>query len=341
MPQGLPTPPAAPPCGRPRRAAPVAGRRRAGQALRLALAGLLALGVLAARAAPEPAAAASGAGFSLRDDAGAEHRFSAPPQRLVSLLPSLTELVWALDGGPRLVGVDRHSNWPPELDGLPRLGGLEDAQLDAIVRLKPDLILAASAARSLERLEALGFRVMRLRAESHADLRRSLDLLGRLLGRPEAGPAAWARLEGQLQAAAARVPPAWRGRRVYAEVGGGPYAAGPASFIGETLARLGLHNIVDPALGPFPRLNPEQVVRARPELFVGARRELPALARRPGWATLPAVQHAWACGFEGPSYDALVRPGPRLGEAALRLADCLVALDAGPLPPQAPPAARR
>lgn len=286
--------------------------------------------VLAAGLAGLGAGALAGPALVLRDDRGAELRFDAPPARLVSLLPSLTELVWALGGADRLVGVDRHSNWPPALAALPRLGDLEDAQLDALARLKPDLILASTAARSLERLEALGFRVLRLRAESHADLRRSLDTLARLLGRPEAGAQAWAGIEAQLEAAAARVPPAWRGRRVYAEIGGGPYAAGPASFIGETLARLGLHNIVDPALGPFPRINPEQVVRQQPELFVGVRRALPGLARRPGWASLPAVQRGQACAYEGAEHDALVRPGPRLGEAALRLADCLAALDPGP-----------
>jgi iron complex transport system substrate-binding protein len=71
--------------------------------------------------------------ITVRDDRGTEHRFASPPQRIVTMLPSLTESVWALGGGPRLVGVDRFSNWPADLAALPRLGGLDDAQIESIV----------------------------------------------------------------------------------------------------------------------------------------------------------------------------------------------------------------
>ena len=260
----------------------------------------------------------------ITDDRRTEHRFASPPQRIVSLLPSLTESVWALGGGDRLVGVDRYSNWPPELEGLPRLGGLDDALIEPIARLRPDVILAALSARSLDRLEALGFRVIRLRSESHADVRRSLDRLARLLGRPEAATTLWATIQARLAVARARVPESARGRRAYFEIGGGPYAAGTSSFIGETMAQLGLANIAPAELGPFPKLNPEFVVRARPWLIIGTDHEIGAIADRPGWRTIPAVQAGRICGFDTRDYDMLVRPGPRIGDAAGLLVDCLV-----------------
>lgn len=265
----------------------------------------------------------------VRDDRGVEHRLSAPPQRIVTMLPSLTETAWVLGAGARLVGVDRYSNWPAEVARLPHLGGLDDAQIEAIAALKPDLILASSASRAMERLEALGFKVVRLKSESHADVRRTLDLVARLLGKPEEGARLWSDLSRQIEAAAGRVPAALRGQRVYFEIGGGPYAAGTGSFIGETLARLGLGNIVPPELGPFPKLNPEYVVRAKPDLIMGVQREQAALVGRPGWDALPAVRERRLCGFETPRYEVLIRPGPRLGEAAGLLADCLVRLAAG------------
>jgi iron complex transport system substrate-binding protein len=268
-------------------------------------------------------------GFVLRDDLGTEHRFAQPPQRIVTLLPSLTETAWVLGVGPRLVGVDRFSNWPAEIAPLPRLGGLEDVQIEAIARLKPDVVLASTSARSLDRLEALGFVVLRLKSDSHADVRRTLGLVARLLGTPAEGERVWARLEGQIAAAAARVPAAVRGRRVYFEIGGGPYAAGTTSFIGETLARLGMANIVPPDLGPFPKLNPEFVVRARPDLVMGVQREQAALLARPGWQAVPALRDRRVCGFESAAYETLIRPGPRLGEAAALLADCLQRVAAG------------
>lgn len=270
--------------------------------------------------------AASAQSIVIKDDRGTEHRLAAPPQRVVTMLPSLTELAWVLGVGPRLVGVDRFSNWPADIAGLPHLGGLEDAQIEAIAALKPDVILASTSSRAMERLEVLGFRIVRLKSETHADVRRTLDLMAQLLGTPDEGARVWARLDREIAAAAARVPPSLRGQRVYFEIGGGPYAAGAQSFIGETLVRLGMANIVPRELGPFPKLNPEYVVRAKPDIIMGVQRELAALVQRPGWDALAAVRERRMCGFESEPYDMLVRPGPRMGEAARLLADCLTRL---------------
>jgi len=289
---------------------------------RLAASALLAWSVVAAVPAPAVAAPATQA-LLVQDDRGGEHRFSAPPQRIVSLLPSLTESVCALGGCGRLVGVDRWSNWPAEVNALPRLGGLDDALIEAIVKLRPEVVLASTSSRSIERLESLGVPVLRLKSESHADVRRTLDLLARLLGTPERGPLVWAGIERELAAAAARVPATLRGQRVYFEVGGGPYAAGTSSFIGETLTRLGMANIVPAALGPFPKLNPEFVLRAQPDIIMGAAREADAMGGRSGWSALVALQQQRRCGFPSDQYEALIRPGPRLGDAARQLADCL------------------
>jgi iron complex transport system substrate-binding protein len=264
----------------------------------------------------------------VQDDRGNSHRFAAPPQRIISLLPSLTESVCALGACPRLVGVDRWSNWPEAVNRLPRLGGLDDALVEAIVRLKPDLVLASNSARALDRLEALGLPVLRLRSETHADVQRTLQLLARLLGTPEQGAMAWARIERELAGAAARVPATLRGQRVYLEIGGGPYAAGTSSFIGETLARMGLANIVPATLGPFPKLNPEFVLRAQPDLVMGAAKDAQAMATRSGWSALVALQTGQRCGFASEAYESMIRPGPRLGQAAGLIADCLQRLGA-------------
>ena len=207
--------------------------------------------------------------IELKDDLGRSHRFDKPPQRFVSMLPSLTESLWVLGVGPQLVGVDRYSNWPAEVAKLPHLGGLDDAQIEAIAALKPDVIVASVSARSLDKLDALGFKVLRLRSESHADVRRTLQLLAKLLGRAGAAEPLWQRLQAEIETQVQRLPAHWRGRKAYFEIGAGPWAAGSTSFIGETMARLGLQNIVTPELGPFPKLNPEFVVRAAPELILG------------------------------------------------------------------------
>jgi len=251
---------------------------------------------------------------------------AAPPQRIVSLVPGLTESLCALGACARLVGTDRYSNWPAEVQSLPKLGGLDDAQVERIAALRPDLVLAAPSARAVQRLQALGLRVVVLHTRSHQDVRHNLLLLGAELGDPAQAQDLWRRIEQQMAEAAARVPAALRGRSVYFEVESSPYAAGPESFIGETLARLGLHNIVPAVLGPFPKLSPEFVVRAQPEVVIAEARNLRDMAQRPGWAALRALQRQQLCSYAGEHYEVLVRPGPRMGLAALQLADCLAAM---------------
>ena len=282
--------------------------------------------VLAALCAPTAGLAQT----DLRDDRGVLLKQSAPPARIVSLLPSLTESVCALGSCARLVGTDRFSNAPASVATLPKLGGLEDAQVERIMALKPDLVLATPGARVIERLEGLGVPVLALESRRHTDVQRTLVLLAQALGTPAEAATVWARIERQMQSAAARVPAALRGQRVYFEVDPTPYAAGAASFIGETLARLGLGNAVPAELGPFPRLNPEFVLRAQPDIVMAAQRALDEMPRRPGWQALRALQHRRSCGFDGERYELLVRPGPRMGEAAMTLADCLAALDKAP-----------
>lgn len=264
--------------------------------------------------------------ITLRDDRGTSVTLPAAPQRIVSLLPSLTEGVCALGACARLVGTDRFSNWPASVDALPKLGGLDDAQIERIVALKPDVVLVAPSARVTDRLEALGVSVLVLDSRSHDDVHRSLQVLAQMLGAASAGERVWGEIERDFAAAAARVPAAMRGQRVYFEVDATPYAAGASSFIGQTLARLGMGNVVPAALGAFAKLNPEYVVRMQPDIVMAVDRSLRDMPRRPGWGALRALREHQTCGFEGPRYELLVRPGPRMGEAARLLADCLAAL---------------
>lgn len=308
----------------PATAAPAAPGRRpaaAGRALRsLAL-------LLLALALPAGAAAATQAqSVSVRDDRGRVLELAQAPQRIVSLLPSLTESVCALGQCRRLVGVDRYSNWPEaELAALPKVGGGLDPSIEAIVALRPDLVLAStSSGRALDRLEALGLNVVALEATTHADVRRVLGVVGALLGLvPQQGAERlWREIDAGVQAAAATLPPRARQARVYFEVGRGPYAAGAASFLGQTLTRLGARNVVPAALGPFPRLNPEFIVRADPDIIMLGNR-MQALAPNPGWAGLRAVREQRVCAFDQRQLDLLVRPGPRLAEGARIMARCL------------------
>ncbi|MEB2349145.1 MAG: helical backbone metal receptor [Comamonadaceae bacterium] len=262
------------------------------------------------------------AGYALTDDAGQVTRFDAPPARIVSLLPSLTETVCALGACERLVGVDRYSNWPESVRTLAQVGGGLDPNVEAVVALRPDVVLIGTSSRASVRLRALGLKVLALEPKTFAAMRHTTALLGEML-QVDGAAGLLARIHAGVQAAADTVPPAARGQRVYYEVTPAPHAAGRGTFIDELMQALGLVNIIDPALGPYPRINPELVVRLDPDLIMVSQQGAAELARRPGWAHLRALREHRVCEFNAAERDILVRPGPRMPEAARLMADCV------------------
>ncbi|MDZ7936805.1 MAG: helical backbone metal receptor [Rhodoferax sp.] len=256
------------------------------------------------------------------DDRGVTITLATAPQRIVSLLPSLTETVCELGQCHRLVGVDRFSNFPASLQKLPQVGGGLDPNIEMIVALKPDVVLMAKSSRAGERLEALGLKVVALEPKTHADVQRVMLKLGQLLEVQDAARI-WRAIDAGVSAAAQSLPPAVRGTKVYFEVNQGPYAAGEASFIGETLTRLGVKNIVPAKLEPFPKLNPEYIVRANPDVILIGQRSADGLMARPGWHSIRALREQRVCIFPTEEANVLVRPGPRMAEAARIMARCL------------------
>jgi iron complex transport system substrate-binding protein len=260
--------------------------------------------------------------LQVTDDRGVSITLPAAPQRIVSLLPSLSESVCELDQCQRIVGVDRYSNYPANLQKLPQVGGGLDPNIEMIVALKPDVVLMAKSSRAGERLEALGLKVVALEPKTHADVQRVVLKLGQLLEVPDAARI-WRAIDAGVSAAAQSLPANVRGTKVYFEVNQGPYAAGESSFIGETLTRLGVKNIVPAKLGPFPKLNPEYIVRANPDVILIGQRSADGLMARPGWHSIRALREQRICIFPTEEANVLVRPGPRMAEAARIMARCL------------------
>lgn len=285
---------------------------------RLAFPLLLALWLaLASAAAPAHASE-----IRVVDDRGVAVSLPRSPQRIVSLLPSLTETVCELGQCHRLVGVDRYSNYPASVRALPQTGGGIDPNIEAIVALRPDLVLATTSSRGVPRLESFGLKVLALEPRTAAGAQRVMGVLGQVLEVPDA-ERVWRAIDAGVSAAASSLPPPARGLRVYYEVSTGGYAAGPGSFIGELMDRLGARNIVGRELGPFPRINPEYVVRADPDLIMIGQRNVAGLAQRPGWQGMRALREGRVCVFSADESDVLVRPGPRMAEAARIMARCM------------------
>ncbi|UUZ66045.1 helical backbone metal receptor [Polaromonas sp. P1-6] len=263
--------------------------------------------------------------LQVTDDRGVTVSFAQTPQRIVSLLPSLTETVCELGQCQRLVGVDRYSNFPDTVRALPQVGGGLDPNIEAIVALKPDVVLMATSSRAGERLQSLGIQVVALEPKSHADVKRVLEKIGQLLDVPDA-QRVWRVIDAGVVAAAQSLPASVKNTRVYFEVNRAPYAAGETSFIGEILTRLGAKNIVPASMGPFPKINPEYVVRANPDVIMVGDRNYEGMEGRPGWSGIRAIREHRVCVFTVAQSDVVVRPGPRMAESARILAQCLQAM---------------
>ena len=187
----------------------------------------------------------------------------------------------------------------------------------------------ATSARGADRLQALGLTVLIFEPRTYADVQRVLQQLALALGvSAKEGEALWRSMQDEVKAAAQTVPEALRGQRVYIEVSTAPYGASEGSFMGETLQRLGARNILPASMGPFPKVNPEFVVQAQPDLIMVGDSQLASMRTRPGWSNLRAMRAQRVCHFKPAQSDVLVRPGPRMGEGARLMAHCLAQMGA-------------
>ena len=244
----------------------------------------------------------------------------AEPKRVVSVLPSTTETLCALGLCERLVGVDDSSDFPASVVKLPRVGGLYNPNVEAMVALKPDLVVVSKYGKLAESLAAAGITVLAINPETYDEVFSKTLVLGRVMNR--AGQAK--NLVIQMRRDIARIEiltkNAVRKPTAYYEVDPTPYTVGPNSFIGVLLAKAGAVNIIPASLGDFPKISPELVVQQNPQLILGV--DLATARARPGWAGIAAVKSGRVMAIApGSAMDNLLtRPGPRLPLALAALA---------------------
>lgn len=260
--------------------------------------------------APAPAEPAAPEAIEIVDDAGRTVRLPRPAQRVVSLAPSHTEIVFALGAGDRLVGRTPACDFPAEAAKVPPVGNLFPPDYERIIGAAPDLVLMAGGQVDVRRrLEGQGLVVAVIQPRTLPAVADAMRTVGRLIGAD--GEAAAARFEKAL-AAASRAPGA-DAPRVFFEVGADPlFGAGPKSFVSDLIARAGGRN----ALGgdaEWPQLTTEQLIAAAPDVIVvgnPARRDAVRADPPAGWQALPAVAAGRVIAVPDP--DLVHRPGPRV-----------------------------
>jgi iron complex transport system substrate-binding protein len=320
--------------------------------LALALLTRVAWGAQAVPATPPSAQTAvaptktSEAPAEIRDELNRPVRLHGTPQRIVSLAPNLTETVFALDLGDRVAGVTNYCDYPPEALKRARVCGPINPNLEEIVSLHPDVVLATRALNRLETVEALerlGVPVYTTDPHTVEEVIASTRKLGRVLGAETRAEALAAEMQERLAELARRLagrPP----RRVFFVVWTEPViSTGQHTFLADAIRRAGGESVVD-AQQDWPQVSIEEVMRQNPEylVFSGTHPEDPQgtinmLRKRTGWSSMDAVRENHFAVVS----DALTRPAPRLLDAIEDLARQLhpEAFSAAPPAPASPASA--
>lgn len=299
---------------------------RYGAAALMGVAGIsLAGGALRAQASQPAVPAPTRVFRDVVDEAGRPVRIPQPVQRIVSLAPSLTEMVYALGLQDRLVGDTDYCDYPPEAQKKQKVGDMLNPSMEEIVALDPDLVLATKSINRLDTvlaLDALHISAYTTSANSIEEVLSSTGHVADALGVHDAGNALAADLRrrlDELQQRLAKVQPS----RVLFVVWDEPLISiGKKTFIADALRYAGAASIVDSTQN-WPQVSLEEVVRLQPDFLIFTRNhssggtvDVEALASRPGWRGLDAVRnHRYVTISE-----AVNRPAPRIISAIEELA---------------------
>jgi iron complex transport system substrate-binding protein len=262
---------------------------------------------------------AQAAALRVADDAGQTLEFAQPPQRIISLTPHLTELLFAVGAGAQLVGVDSASDYPKAAQALPRVGDYSRINFERILALKPDLVIVwigGNRAADIHGLKKLGLPVLHTQATRLDDVARLLRLIGRASGHAGEGDAAARDFSTRLAAlqvrAAQQLP-----LKVFYQVWDRPLmTVGGTHWISDALALCGARNVFADLRAASPVVSREAVLRRAPELIVSGSDGPDVRRQWQHFASLPAVKNN---AFVRVDADRLHRPTPRLLEGVAEL----------------------
>jgi cobalamin transport system substrate-binding protein len=262
------------------------------------------------------------------DEVGRRVQIPQEADRVVSLAPNLTEIVFALGDGNHLAGDTDYCDYPPEAAQKPHVGGPVNPNLEEIVALMPDLVLATKSINRRETVNALdriGLPVYVTDPHSIEEMIASVEHLGSALGAEKSAALLAEDLRGRLSDLDRRLSGA-APRRVLFVVWTDPLiSVGRGTFIADALRRAGGRSVVD-TKAEWPHISLEEVVRLQPEVLVfasahagDAQRDVDTLRTRPGWKNLAAMQRGNVVVVS----DAINRPAPRIVDAIEYLARAL------------------
>lgn len=262
-------------------------------------------------------------GATIVDDFGDTVRIGASPQRVVSLNPSTTELIFAIGAGARLVGRTHWDTYPDSTRFVPDLGDGMRPNVEAVIAARPDLVLLYASAENRAARDAFrhaGIQTLTQRIDLTQDFARAIVTLGRVLGDTVRATVVRDSVLASL-ARARNITAGLKRPRVFWLMWESPMlAVGRGSFLNELLETAGADNIFADLAAPSPQVTFEEIVRRDPDVLLVGPTRVGALPADPRWRPLRAVRDGRVV-----TYDTMIvsRPGVRLGQAALHLARLL------------------
>ncbi|MCD0169888.1 ABC transporter substrate-binding protein [Deinococcus sp. 23YEL01] len=264
------------------------------------------------------ASAATSYPLTLKDDLGRTVTVKAEPRRIVSMLPSTSETLCAIAACEKLVGVDAYSDYPQAVTKLPKMGGLYDPNIEAIIAQKPDLVLVSQYGKLEGPLTQAGITVVAVNPETYDEVFSKTLTLGRIVNREAQARALVTRMKSDIARVEILTKNVVRKPTAYLEIDPTPYSVGPNSFMGVLLTKAGARNIIPASMGDFPKVDPEFIVKANPQLILGV--DAKTAGARPGWNSISALKTGRVVNIPAELNTMLGRPGPRLPQALRGLA---------------------
>ena len=273
----------------------------------------------------DPAAGAAAFPRTIEDSGGASVTIAAPPQRIVSHSPGVTEILFAIGAGGRVVAADEFSDYPAATAQLQRVA-YASPDPERELALDPDLVLmAANQLQQVEQFRGLGMTVLYVEeAATVAGVLDSVRLFGELTGNEQRAEALAEEMRARIEAVTAELADLERGPRVFFELDSTLFTVGSDTFVGDLLTLLHASNIAEGATSPFPQLTAEAVIEANPEVVLLADGEfgesLETACARPGWSAIAACETGRVHAIDP---DLTNRPGPRVVEGLEQIARLL------------------
>lgn len=257
-------------------------------------------------------------GISLLDDFGNEVKLEGPAQRIISLAPSNTEILFAIGAGDRVIGVTTFDDYPEEVLEIEKIGDFNGMNLERIIELEPDLVISygEGITEETQRLVEAGIQIAGFEPESIEEILETIERIGLLTGNSSEAEV----LSQEMLEKEAELIDKVKGlesKKVFYEIWHEPLmAAGPGSFVDQLILLAGGVNVAGDAESEYPQFDLEQLIERNPQVYLTAN-DLPektadSIKERPGYENIDAIMNGQIYLLDG---NIMSRPGPRIIEA--------------------------